>query len=77
MFVDLKLGNEKPDFYVVPSRVVAEYVKKSHADWLKQASKKGKPHKDNPMRLFEINDESLAPKYLNRWGNLGLAIRHG
>jgi hypothetical protein len=72
VFVDLKTGNEKPDFYVVPSRVVADYVKKSHADWLKQLSKKGKKHKDNPMRLFEINDESQVSQYLNRWEKLGL-----
>jgi hypothetical protein len=72
VFVDLKHGNEKPDFYVVPSKIVAEYIKESHIDWLKQASKKGKAHKDNPMRLFEINDESSASKYLNRWQNLGL-----
>jgi len=72
VFVDLKLGNEKPDFYVVSSEVVAKYIKKSHADWLKTLSKSGKRHRDNPMRLFEINDDSIASKYLNNWKNLGL-----
>jgi hypothetical protein len=72
LFVDLKPGNEKPDFYVVRSKTVADYVKKTHSDWLKQTTKKGKAHKDNPMRLFEINDDSSVTKYLNRWDNLRL-----
>jgi hypothetical protein len=65
VFVDLKPTNEKPDFYVVPSETVANYVKTSHSNWLKRPSKTGKPHRDNPMRLFEIEDKDTA-KYLNR-----------
>lgn len=37
-------------FFIVPSRLVAEYVKKSHRYWLKQ----NKKHKDSDMRLFRI-----------------------
>lgn len=72
VFVDLKPGSEKPDFYVVPSAVVAKYVKQSHANWLRTRSKSGKKHKDNPMRLFEISDDKIALKYLNKWDNLRL-----
>ena len=72
IFVDLRLGNEKPDFYIVPSEVVAKYIRESHANWLKTRSKSGEKHKDNPMRLFEINDDSIASNYLNKWENLGL-----
>ena len=72
VFVDLKLNNEKPDFYIVPSREVAKYVRRTHAAWLRKPSRTGKRHKDTDMRLFEIEDEVVASKYLNRWGNLGL-----
>lgn len=72
VFVDLKPTNEKPDFYVVPSKVVAEYIRKTHAAWLKKPSKTGKKHKDSDMRLYEIYDDGIASKYLNKWENLGL-----
>jgi len=42
VFVDLKPGNDKPDFYIVPSEVVAKYVRESHEKWLKEKSKSGK-----------------------------------
>lgn len=71
VFVDLKPNNEKPDCYVVPSKEVADYVTKSHSDWLKTPGRNGKKHNDNNMRLFEI-DDSQIPVYLNRWDNLTL-----
>lgn len=71
VFVDLKPTNEKPDFYIVPSKVVAEYIQKSHVVWLNTPSKKGKEHKDTNMRLFEI-DDPIASEYLNKWEMLGL-----
>jgi len=72
IFVDLNEGDKKPDFYIVPSKVVADYVRTTHQNWLKKPSKKGKKHKDTDMRLFEIDDDKVAEKYLNKWKNLGL-----
>ena len=72
VFVDLKLGSAKPDFYIVPSKVVADYVRTSHENWLKATTTSGKTHQDNPMRLFELNDNDTATKYLNSWALLGL-----
>jgi hypothetical protein len=72
VFVDLKPGNEKPDFYVVPSMIVAQYIKESHASYLKTLRKNGKQRKDTDMRFFEILNETTAAKYLNKWDNLGL-----
>lgn len=51
VFVNLNNG-EKPDFFVVPSKIVALYVKKYHKEWLATPGKKGQKHKDNPMRNF-------------------------
>ena len=68
IFVNLKGTNERPDFYIVPSKVVAEYIEKSHREWLNTPGKKGKPHKDNPMRMFKDEED----QYLEKWGSLGL-----
>ncbi len=67
VFVNLNNG-EKPDFFVVPSKIVASYVKKYHKEWLATPGKKGQKHKDNPMRNFW--DEKK--EYLNRWDLLRL-----
>lgn len=68
VFVNLKSENERPDFHIVPSKVVADYIKKGHKKWLKIPGKKGQPHKDNPMRMFKDEDN----EYLERWELLGL-----
>lgn len=82
VFVDLKPANnlimnsrtidEKPDFYIVPSKFVANYVKEKHEEWLRKPSRNGGKHKQTNMRLFEILDEKDIPKFLNRWDLLGL-----
>lgn len=55
-----------PSFYIVPSKIVADTVYKSHHDWLKNPGKKGNKHKDNPIRLIELNDDT----FLNKWDYL-------
>lgn len=67
VFVNLN-NNEIPDFFIVPSKIVAKYTKDSHIKWLKTPGKKGRKHKDNPIRKFSDPSE----KYLNRWDLLGL-----
>lgn len=68
IFVNLKESNERADYYIVPSKVVADYVRKSHADWLSSPSKSGKPRKDTSMRKFEDPNQ----KYLEKWELLAL-----
>jgi hypothetical protein len=72
IFVDLNEGDKKQDFYIIPSKIVAEYVKTEHQKWLNKTSKTGKPHVDSDMRTFEILDEEIAKKYHNKWNLLGL-----
>ena len=63
IFVNLKETNERADYYIVPSKIVADYVRKSHAEWLKSPSRSGKPRKDTSMRKF--ND--VEAKYLEKY----------
>lgn len=68
VFVNLKNINERSDFFIVPSKVVADFIKHGHAEWLKTPSKKGDPHRDTTMRQF--SDKESA--YLERWDLLDL-----
>jgi len=68
VFVNLNGVGENPSFHVVPSKVVATYVYKSHRAWLARPNKSGGAHKDSSMRRF--ND--AENQYIDRWGLLGL-----
>ncbi len=68
IFVNLNGHSQPPDYHIVPSKVVANYIKKSHRKWLARPNRAGKPHKDTPMRHFK--DEKN--QYLNRWDLLWL-----
>lgn len=63
VFVNIKEEKQRPDYFIVPSKVVAEYVKKNHQDWLTGKSKNGKQRKDSDIRNFEDSNN----KYLERW----------
>ena len=54
---------EIPTYYIVPSKIVAETISKSHQTWLNSPSKSGQPHKDSNLRTIEFKDDI----YLNRW----------
>ncbi len=68
VFVNLKSPAERPDFHIVPSKVVADFVKSDHQNWLESPGKSGQAHKDNPVRKFR-DPES---RFLERWEVLGL-----
>jgi len=68
VFVNLNYGQKHPEYFVVPSKVVAECVTKTHQEWLKTPGKNGAVHRDTAMRKFSDAEE----KYLNRWDLLGI-----
>ncbi len=67
VFVVLGGCDERPHFHVVPSDVVAEFVRESHARWLATPSRDGVRHKDNNMRNFRDPHD----KFLDQWTLLG------
>jgi len=67
-FVNLKMAQERPDFFIVPSQIVADHVRVGHARWLKELGKRGQPHKDSTVRKFQDQDGI----YLEAWALLGL-----
>lgn len=68
VFVNLHDDKQQPDYFIVPSEVVARFVKDTHASWLASPGKNGRAHLDNTLRKFaDLNEE-----YRNRWDFLGL-----
>lgn len=68
VFVCLKRVNERPDFYVVPSKVVADYVSAKHGEFLRTPGRHGRPHRDTSIRGFKDKKQS----YLEQWEFLEL-----
>ena len=68
VFVNLKEENQRPDFFVVPSKIVAKHIAKSYKRWLKNPNRSGGKHKDSSIRKFRDEGET----YLERWDLLKL-----
>jgi len=74
-FVIISEAKTAFQFYIVPSRVVARYLKEEHTLWLKEKRKEGKRVKDTRMRVFRIGFKGnkyqvatpLAERYENNW----------
>ena len=62
VFTILKELEQLPDYYIVPSQIVAKYVKKEHQDWLNTPVKKGQAHRENDMRMFRDENEEFRNK---------------
>lgn len=61
VFVDLGLNaSEEPKYWIVPSRKVAEVIKRSHQAWLTRPGKNGHVRKDSSVRRF-------LPDYSKAW----------
>lgn len=65
---DFSDKQEPPDFFVVPSKIVADYCKQGHSKWIDQPGKRGQTHKITNLRKFVDKKE----EYLNKWELLGL-----
>lgn len=57
---------DNPEYHIVPSKIVAETIKREHSEWLNTLGRNGQKHNDNPMRKFNDKDD----KYLNNWNYL-------
>ncbi len=68
VFVNLCGLNERPDFFIVPSKTVADFIKKNHHEWLRTPGLAGQKHNDTKMRTFRDKDKM----FLERWDLLGL-----
>ncbi|MBL0330088.1 MAG: aspartate ammonia-lyase [Bacteroidetes bacterium] len=63
VFVALRGENERPHYFIVPSKKVAEYVKEGHSNWLAKPGKKGQAHNDSSMRKFDDKNGEFLEKW--------------
>jgi hypothetical protein len=63
IFVLLKGKLERPDYFIIPSKTLANIVKEGHENWLNTPGKNGQTHKDTDIRQFDDKDG----EYLERW----------
>lgn len=63
VFVNLKKEGELPDFTIVPSEVVADYLKASTEKSISTLGRDGKPRRDSGIREFHDKEE----KYKDKW----------
>ena len=68
VFVALKSGKIRPDYFICPSSDVARSLKKEHEKWIATPGRDGRKHKESSVRNWF--DEKN--KYLERWDLLGL-----
>lgn len=67
VFVNLN-GAGAPSYHVVPSTVVAEYIRTDHREWLSKPGRDGHQRKDSNIRKFWDRDD----EWKDRWDVLGL-----
>lgn len=65
VFVGMEI--EKPVCYVLPSKVVAEFVKISHSTWLKMTTVKGSAHNDSDVRKISNKYPFSVPGFPDGW----------
>ena len=68
VFVNIIGIADLPEYYIVPSKIVSEYITSIHKSCLSELGKKGQQRNDSSMRKFR----DLEKKYLNRWDLLNL-----
>lgn len=62
IFVTLH-GLSYPEYHIVPSKVVAEYISEDHKRWFSSPGRDGSQHKYTTIRKFRDEDNS----YLDKW----------
>lgn len=67
-FVDLVGKDEKPDYFLIPKNLFAQWIAKRHQDWLIKPGRNYRAHVDNPIRWFDKSQFSEFEKYHNNWG---------
>ena len=67
VFVDLVGIGEKPDYYIIPKNLFAEWMTRQHREWLATPGRLGRPHVDNPTRTFNKTHFILFEGYHNNW----------
>jgi len=61
-------AHSAPSYYIVPRKIVGDFVRRDHENWSRTPGKKGQPHGHSDVRRFRDPER----KYKDRWDSLGL-----
>jgi len=68
ILVALEAIGKRPKYYIVPSKIVAEYISTTHSKWLGGKKIDGLPRKDSAIRNFRDPEN----KYLEAWNLINI-----
>lgn len=57
---------DQVEYHIVPSKIIADTIRKDHQKWLNTPGKNGQVHNDGNLRKFS----DTKNKYLNNWSLL-------
>lgn len=60
-FVRLNMPEGEPEFWIVPSLIVANAMVDSDKVWMDKPKRDGSAHKETPLRLFALGAHRLYP----------------
>lgn len=68
------------EYYIIPSRDVADHVKRSHAQWLQGVRPDGEARQDSKVRTIHLPPRTTydgwsIEQYLNRWDLIESLLR--
>lgn len=63
IFVALKNIEVRPEYFIVPSKILAPKIKIEHETWLATPGKKGQAHANTDRRVFK----DIKGDFLERW----------
>ncbi|HEY4505207.1 MAG TPA: hypothetical protein VJG67_00750 [Candidatus Paceibacterota bacterium] len=66
-FVRLNQFNKEPDFWIIPSKVVAPLIKHSQEIWMKTLGRKSQQHKETPMRQLPVSVIPTWEQFYPNW----------
>lgn len=66
-FVDLVGEDAKPDYFLIPKNLFAEWSAKSYQEWISSPGRAGRVRVDNTIRTFDKAGFGIFEKYHNNW----------
>ncbi len=63
IFVIIPNITSKPEYYIVPSKNVSDFISKSHKNWLSGKKKNGGFRKDTNMRVFKDGENNFKDRW--------------
>jgi len=66
VFVTLKGKNDRPDFYIVPSKIVSDYISRTHKKWTTLDPERNKYPEETKEERQERREKSPMRQFPNR-----------